>query len=58
MIYNGYLMMISGGFLKQGYPQSSSISSWVFPWNKPTIFYKHQAGELNIAMEDLLFIDQ
>ena len=24
-----------GGFIKQGYPQSSSISSWDFPWNKP-----------------------
>ena len=30
-----------GGFLKWGYPQSSSISFWDFPWNKPSILGYH-----------------
>ena len=29
--------MTSGGFLKWGYPQSSSILDWDFPWTKPAI---------------------
>ena len=29
-----YQSTIDGGFLKLGYPQSSSISRWEFPWHK------------------------
>ena len=28
-----------GGFLKWGYPQSSSFLDWDFPWNKPTSYW-------------------
>ena len=33
-----------------GYPQSSSISRWDFPWNKPSIFgYPHRNGTPHLA---------
>ena len=33
--YYRFYMILYGGFLKKGYPQSSSIYRWDFPWNKP-----------------------